>query len=434
MKLSSILGLNARFQHYSFPHNSRRSKRVAASKLYTKRILKKASLPIPQIYAKFSSFDSVVNFDWENLPKSFALKPSRGLGGEGIIVIRRKLNKKKGEEKIAWLTTSKKRVTVDDLQIQAMDIIEGAYSLHNVPDVAFIEEYIGRHKSFRRLAYRGTPDIRVIVFNKIPVMAMLRLPTKLSGGRANLHQGAVGVGVDIATGITTHAVWLGKPVRYKPGTERKLHGIKIPYWDKILDTAVLAQEASRLGYLGVDLVLHPEKGPLILELNSEPGLDIQLANLTGLRRRLDKVEDLKVENEDHGVKLGKALFASSFANRVKKKEEGIKVIDVFETIEVVGRKRKKIQIQAKIDTGATRSSIDRRLAEELGLLATDNILWGKIVKSSLGREKRPVIQITFFLQGKKIVTTASVANRKNLSKRFIIGRQDLVGFSITPKR
>jgi hypothetical protein len=81
-----------------------------------------------------------------------------------------------------------------------MDILEGAYSLGNVPDSAFIEEFVGRHKAFRRYAYRGTPDIRVIVYNKVPVMAMLRLPTKESGGRANLHRGAIAAGIDMATG------------------------------------------------------------------------------------------------------------------------------------------------------------------------------------------------------------------------------------------
>ena len=429
MKLSSILGLNARFQHYSFPHNSRRSKRVAASKLYTKRVLKKGNVPIPQIYAKFKSYQDVLSFDWEKLPKSFALKPSRGLGGEGIIVVKRKA---KGES-LVWITTNRKKISVEDLQLHAMDIIEGAYSLHNVPDAAYFEEYVGRHKAFRRLAYRGTPDIRVIVFNKVPIMAMLRLPTQESGGRANLHQGAVGVGIDIATGITTYAVCLGNPIKHKPGTTRKLHGVKIPFWDKILELAVRAQEVSGLGYLGVDIVLHPDRGPMILELNSEPGLDIQLANFAGLRRRLDKVEDLKVENIDHGVKLGIAFFASHFASRVKLKENGIKTIDVFEKIQVANRRGRKVEVQAKIDTGATRSSIDQILAQELGLLEKDNILWGRIVKSSLGRERRPVIHLSFWLKDKKIVTTASVANRKNLSKRFIIGRQDLVGFAITPK-
>lgn len=160
------------------------------------------------------------------------------MGGEGIIVVKRKAKDGNG-----WITTQKKRVTVDDLKLHATDIIEGAYSMDNEPDVAYVEEYVGRHKAFRKYAYRGTPDIRVIVFNRVPVMAMLRLPTRESGGRANLHQGAIGVGVDVATGITTRAIWHGDLIKFKPGTKRKLHGIKIPQWDKILETAVKAQEA-----------------------------------------------------------------------------------------------------------------------------------------------------------------------------------------------
>jgi len=37
-------------------------------------------------------------------------------------------------------------------------------------------------------------------------MAMLRLPTKESGGKANLQQGAIGLGIDMASGVTTSAV------------------------------------------------------------------------------------------------------------------------------------------------------------------------------------------------------------------------------------
>ena len=75
----------------------------------------------------------------------------------------------------------KKRVTAEDLKLHTLDILEGAYSMGNEPDSAFIQEYVARHSAFRKYAFRGTPDVRVIVFNKIPIMAMLRLPTKESG-------------------------------------------------------------------------------------------------------------------------------------------------------------------------------------------------------------------------------------------------------------
>ena len=424
MKLSSILGLNARTQLFSYRYNTLRGKKIADSKLQTAKILKEAGIPHPVIYKKFHKLSDINEFDWNTLPDSFALKPSRGLGGEGIIIV-----KKRAGDGSSWITTQKARVTIDDLKLQALDILEGAYSMGNEPDVAFVQEYVGRHKAFRRYAYRGTPDIRIIVFNKVPIMAMLRLPTKESGGRANLHQGAIGVGVDIATGITTKAIWHGNLIKFKPGTERKLNGIKIPDWTKVLETAVRAQIASGLGYLGVDIVLHPEKGPMVLELNAQPGLQIQLANMAGLKKRIERVEDLEVRDAEHGVRIAKALFAERFSDRVKA-EEGIKTVSVWETIKIVSAKGEKVEVKAKIDTGAWKTSIDETLAKNLGILGKSNVLWTQLYKSGLGQEKRKVISLTFYLAGRRINTLANVAHREHLRSPVIIGRRDLVGFLV----
>lgn len=432
MKASSILGLNARSQQFAYKYNTRRGKNIADSKIQTARMLKGAGVSHPFIYKKFKDPREVLNFNWESLPDKFALKPSRGMGGEGIIVIKKRITDKKilkSAKTPIWITTNKERITPEDLKLHTLDILEGAYSMGNVPDVAFIQEYVGRAEAFRKWAYRGTPDIRIIVFNKIPVMAMLRLPTKESGGRANLHQGALGVGVDIATGITTRAIWHGEEIVFKPGTERKLRGIKIPDWEKVLETAVKAQEASHLGYVGVDIVIHPQKGPMVLELNAQPGLQIQLANGEGLKKRLERVEDLEVTDAEHGIKIAQVVFAGRFAN-AKAVREGIKTIMNEEEVKIILPNRKRIKVKAKIDTGAWRSSIDKAFAQENGLLEDHNILWTKIFKSSLGSEERSVINISYFLAGKRIDTMASVANRTGLKKVFIIGRRDLQGFTI----
>lgn len=433
MKLSNILGINARTQIYSYKYNTNKGKKLANSKILTGRVLKKADIPSPTLYKIFRKPSDVDLFNWEGLPDSFALKPSRGMGGEGIIIVKKRADEKEGNngngKKMAgeWITTQKTKVTVDDLKMHTLDILEGAYSMGNIPDVAFIQEYVGRHKAFRKYAYRGTPDIRIIVFNKVPVMAMLRLPTKESGGRANLHQGAIGVGVDIATGITTKAIWHGVQIRLKPGTNRKLHGIKIPDWTKVLETAVRAQMVSGLSYLGVDIVLHPEKGTMILELNAQPGLQIQLANMEGLKKRLERIADLDVRGAEHGVNIAKALFAERFADRVSA-EEGIKTIGIWENVKIISADGYKREAKAKIDTGAWKTSIDKTLAEELGLLKASNILWTKVVKSALGRESRKVIGLKFYLAGRKIATIANVANRSSLRTPLIIGRRDLAGF------
>jgi len=438
MKLNEILGLNARTHIYSYKYNTSRAKTIASSKIRTKRILAEGGVPVPEIYAKFKKTQDVYKFDWGSLPNAFALKPNKGLGGEGIIIVKKRFqqspqDKHDGKhESVSWITTQKKKVTVDDLKLHILDILEGAYSIGNVPDIAYIEEYVGRHKAFRKYAYRGTPDIRIIVFNKVPVMAMLRLPTKESGGRANLHQGAIATGVDIATGITTKAYWHGDYIHFKPGTKRKLHGIKIPNWTKILKVAVDCQVVTKIGYLGADIVMHPEKGPMVLELNYQPGLSIQLANGSGLRRRLERVEDLEVRDAEHGVKIGKALFVSRFADRVKA-EEGVQTVRIFETIKIKAFDGKKVKVAAKIDTGAWRTSISEKLAQDLGLLAESNVLWKKSVRSSLGREERPVINLTFWLAERKITTPASVAKRSALKFPVIIGRKNLKGILVDPE-
>lgn len=423
MKISSILGLNARTQLFAYKYNTKRGKNIADSKIQTARALKNAGVPHPKIFKKFADPTEVFSFDWSTLPDRFALKPSRGMGGEGIVVVKRKL--KDG----GWLTTNKERVTAEDLKLHVLDILEGAYSMGNVPDVAFVQEYVGRAEVFRKWAYRGTPDIRVIVFNKVPVMAMLRLPTKESGGRANLHQGALGLGVDIATGITTKAIWHGEQIVFKPGTERTLRGIKIPGWDSVLTTAIKASIASGLGYAGIDIVLHPEKGPMVLELNAQPGLQIQLANMEGLKKRLERIDDLDVSSAEHGVSLAKALFAGRFENR-KAMEEGVKTIGTKELVKIIELNGNKEEVWAKVDTGAWNSSIDKELAERLGLLNKENVLWEKKVTTSMGVEMRPVITLRYYLAGRLINTVGTIANRKGLRRQMIIGRRDLGGFLI----
>jgi alpha-L-glutamate ligase-like protein len=154
---------------------------------------------------------------------------------------------------------------------------------------------------FEAISYQGVPDIRVIVFLGVPVMSMVRLPTRMSGGKANLHQGAIGAGIDITNGTTLTAVWQNNIVDEHPDTGTPVTGVRIPHWDRLLHIAARGYELTGLGYIGMDLVLDKDKGPLILELNARPGLNIQIANRSGLLPRLKLVEqhhhDLKTMEE-----------------------------------------------------------------------------------------------------------------------------------------
>jgi len=424
----NVLGLNAR-NHLFLSFNKKEGRRVADSKLLTKRILRRNHLPTPAILAIFRSPQDIVNFPWERLPDNFVLKPSKGFGGQGVVIVKKKA-KWAGE----WYLMDGSLVTTQDLRFHALEILSGRFSLHNGVDIAFIEERIKIQKIFAKYVWHGAPDIRILVFNKVPVAAMLRLPTRESKGKSNLHQGAIGVGLGLATGITTHGVLNGRFIKFIPETKRKINGLKIPQWDKILTLAVRAQEVvPSLGFLGVDIILDKNRGPMILELNARPGLEIQNANWSPLKKRLERVEGLEIKDAEHGVKIAQALFAERFADRVMA-EEGIKTINAVEKIKILAGDKNKIETEAKIDTGAFRSSIDRDLAERLGLLKEENILWKNRFeyRSAVGLQPRPVIGFTFWLAGRKIQTTASVSNRSKMNYPVLIGRNDLMGFLIRP--
>lgn len=425
-RFADVLGLNARSADY-LVLNKKLARKRADDKLLTKKMLRKMKVPHPRLLGTLSNVSGVRKFNWEKLKDGFAIKPVQGFGGQGIMLIKRP-----AKEKGFFWTVDGKRVGLEELSIHAQDVVEGKYSHNNLPDKAMIEERIKIHPIFKKLAIGGAPDVRVIVFNKVPVMAMLRLPTEESSGKANLHQGAIGLGIDMATGITTHGVYKNASIKYFPDTNKKVNGIAIPDWNKILNMAVKTQIVSKLPYLSVDMLIDEDQGPVVLELNDQPGLSIQIANMAGLRRRLERVEGLEVEEVEKGVKIGKALFASKFASRVKFTGEEKAVIGIFEKVKVKNSKKKWIEIPAKIDTGARSTSIDRELAKSLGLLSDENILWKKKVKNSLGVEERVMVGITFRLKNRIIKGRAGITDRKDLRRQLLIGRRDLRDFVVDP--
>ncbi len=420
-KISSILGLNARNHLFQSKYNFPSGKEIVDSKLETKKFLKKHKIPAPVLYGVFKQFKDVPEFDWGSCDKDFVIKPTSGFGGKGIIVIKKRISSDE------FMTINKEKINIDDLKLQILDILEGKFSHRSQEGEAIIEERIPIHPSLMRYTYQGTPDIRVLALNAVPVMAMLRLATAESEGKANLHQGAIGAGIDLSTGKTTHGVLYDKPIKIIPGKNLRIVGKQIPFWNEILEISVKAQKRIKnLGYLAVDFVIDKERGPLVLELTARPGLAIQTANMVGLKRRLERVEGLDIETEEKAIRIAKDLFGRR--PRSKKRNE----LDVFEIVKVSGKKGSKLEIEAKVDTGAFRSSIDRTLARKLGLLEKKNILFKTNYESALGQQERQVIGITMWLGGKRLKTTASVADRSNVRKKMIIGRRDLKGYIIKP--
>ncbi len=457
---SSILGMNARNLTYVRPHNLSGAKKLADDKILSKRILKKNSVPVPRLIAKVSSISTLEKFDWTTLPESFVLKPNQGLGGAGIVIV---YAKKKGRND-AWIKSSGSILTVKDIKEHVRNILDGAFSLSNSPDIAFFEERLKLSSELKPYAYRGIPDIRIVIYNKVPVMAMLRLPTKESDGKANLQQGGIGVGIDMATGTTTTAVQgKSKIVEYIPGSRMLLRGIKIPHWDEMLHLAVKAQIASGLGFLGADIALDRDRGPVFLELNARPGLSIQVANTAGLKKRLERVEGLDIKTVERGVTVGKNLFGGEIEQELEE-TSGKKVIGSIEKITLHGKNTKKIEVEAKVDTGADSTSIDEKLACELGFEETLNAFkkinladYGEISEknadiktkinddysgkipdlenvtiawSSSGVTIRPVIKLTFEMDKKTIKTKVNIVDRTNLKYPMIIGKKNLHKFLV----
>jgi len=280
-----ILGMNQRNADYISRYNPRSCYPLVDNKLDTKKLALKAGIAVPHLYHTITMEHEVAQIDTILKPhQSFVIKPAHGSGGDGIVIIH-------GRRHDKYRRANGTLLQKEELQYHLSSTLSGMFSLGGHEDYAMIEALVEFDPLFEDITYQGVPDIRVIVFLGYPVMAMARLPTRQSHGKANLHQGAVGVGIDIATGLTTNGVMQNESITAHPDTGNPIAGLKIPDWDTLLNLSARCYELTNLGYLGVDIVLDKNRGPLILELNARPGLSIQIANRAGLLPRLRLVED-----------------------------------------------------------------------------------------------------------------------------------------------
>tara|TARA_R110000868_G_scaffold215663_3_gene465791 strand:+ start:4526 stop:5479 length:954 start_codon:yes stop_codon:yes gene_type:complete len=290
-----ILNLNTRNGNFINTNNSRKDYPSVDNKLITKDLAIKNNIPVPEAYAVIKS-----NKDLRNIKKilkkynEFVVKPASGSGGNGILIIT-------GKYENYYQKNNKELITEDDLMYHISNILSGMYSLGNHQDQALIEYKVNPSQIFAEISTMGVPDIRIIVYKKIPAMAMLRLPTNLSNGKANLHQGALGIGINFKNGTLTGGVFKKKLISYHPDTLQDFKNFEIPNWYKILLLAQKCGNLTNLGYIGVDIVIDKDKGPLILELNARPGLSIQLANNSGLLQALNLIDNFIIENKNNNI-------------------------------------------------------------------------------------------------------------------------------------
>jgi alpha-L-glutamate ligase-like protein len=279
-----ILGMNRRNTECILDLNPRALFPRVDGKRTMHALCQAISVPTPQIYASVRSHSGL-----RELPRlladrtDFVIKPNRGAAGRGILVVT-------GRSGSGFLRANGQFLEMYDLRQHVSNIVSGLFSLGGQNDEALIQQRVIPDPAFERISFEGIGDIRVLLYKHTAVMAMLRLPTKLSGGRANLHQGGIGAGIDLERGITSRAVCRNRLTERHPDTGESVMGFQIPGWPDILVMAGKVSRAVGLGYLGVDIVLDRRQGPLLLEANARPGLAIQIANGQGLLARFEEVD------------------------------------------------------------------------------------------------------------------------------------------------
>lgn len=404
---SGILGINARNLLYIRPFNKEKSIEIADDKLKTKAFLSARGIPVPKLLGVIGCIEEMPKFSFKKLGTEFVLKPNLGYGGDGIIPIIRKQDN-------TFISSKNKSYTKLDIIDHIKNILKGDYSVTDKPDKAFFEKLIISDEILGSYSYQGLPDIRIIVHNLVPVMAMLRLPTAESGGKANLHQGAIGAGIDLAKGEITHLIHRNKIIKEVPEFG-SIKGLKVPFWDDVLRIACKAQLETNLGYMGADIAIDKHIGPVLLEINARAGLGIQLANLQPLRKRLEKLENVQVSTIEKGIRIAKDMFGYSIEKDIKN-ISGKKVIGMYEPIEFLNL-TEKLESIAFINTSRKKSYISLELAKQLG-----------IIKSKKAKNIEEIsAKLKFKLSGKKIISIFKIDKQIKKKHQVIIGSRDIAG-------
>lgn len=275
-----VMGINERNVSLVYPNNKRKNYKLADDKVRSKEILERHGIPCAQTYQVIEKIGGIQK-GWAALQShtKMAIKPANGSGGGGIKILKR-------DDEGRW-SSGGKPISDYDIQLHMASIIMGRYSLGSF-DRVLIEECIEPHPFFLEIYPQGVPDIRIILLKGNPLMGMLRLPTDQSDGKANLHQGGLGIGIDMETGKFLEA-YDGKHYHEThPDSQMRIANRSIPYWEEIVHISKQTALNFPLHYLGVDIVIDREKGPMIMEVNVRPGLGIQLANKQGLKKVLKK--------------------------------------------------------------------------------------------------------------------------------------------------
>jgi len=274
-----IVGMNFRNRHLVDLLNARPEMAVARDKIATKARLGKFGIATPETITTIRRGADIAPALQRLISRGggFVVKPARSARGRGILLCRSidpgGVSKLGGD-----------RLSREEFVFHLHQILHGEFSFGRPDDTILVEQLIEPDRDWILPGLPGPPDLRIILCDGRIVMAMARLPTKRSDGRANLHCGAVGVGIDLDTGRTLGGVLHDRPADRHPDLLLHLEGHVVADFDACVTLAVRCREAFRLGYMGIDIMRDVQSGPHVLEVNARPGLGLQIANRRGIFR------------------------------------------------------------------------------------------------------------------------------------------------------
>ncbi|WP_313695385.1 RimK/LysX family protein [Halorarum halobium] len=204
------------------------------------------------------------------------------------------------------------------------------------------------------------------------------------------------------------------------------------------EMALAATDTVGLDYAGVDLVQGYD-GWYVLEVNPTAGFK-GLFRATG-RSPAPHIAKLAIERgggsvDDERVAELTAVLDDSrpscMPSLAQQRPKDTPLIGYIEEVVVAGT-RGSTQAFAKSDTGATRSSIDTKLAAEIGAGPIKSMT--RVKSGSVKRGKaRPVVDLVIGIGGDQHTVTASIEDRSHMEYPLLLGRDILEHYRVDVRR